>query len=54
MTIQPVISALRDLTGSFVSGLWYATLLLVISSIAILCVRSRPREEIVQPVGAAV
>ena len=28
MTIQPVIGFLRDLTGSFVSGLWYATLLL--------------------------
>jgi hypothetical protein len=37
-----------------VSGLWYATLLLVISSIAMLCVRSRPRGEIVQPMGSTV
>jgi hypothetical protein len=45
---------LRDLTGSFVSGLWYATLLLGVSSIAMLAVRSRPRGKIVQPADAMV
>jgi len=49
-----VIGALRDLTGSFVSGLWYATLLLVISSIAMLSVRSRSRGEIAQPAASTV
>jgi hypothetical protein len=45
---------LHDLTGSFVSGLWYATLLLVISSVAMLSVRSRPRGEIVRPAASTV
>jgi ACS family 4-hydroxyphenylacetate permease-like MFS transporter len=49
-----VIGALRDLTGSFVSELWYATLLLGISTIAMLAVRSRPRAEIVHPVESTV
>jgi ACS family 4-hydroxyphenylacetate permease-like MFS transporter len=44
-----VIGVLRDVTGSFVSGLWYATLLLVVSSIAMLSVRFRPRGELVRP-----
>jgi hypothetical protein len=44
---------LHDLTGSFVSGLWHATLL-VISSIAMLSVRSRSRAEVVRPVASMV
>jgi ACS family 4-hydroxyphenylacetate permease-like MFS transporter len=49
-----VIGALRDMTGSFVSGLWYATLLLVISSVAMLSVRSGRRGEIVRPAASTV
>jgi len=48
------IGALRDLTGSFVSGLWYATLLLGISIVAMLSVRSGRRGEIVRPAGSKV
>jgi MFS transporter, ACS family, 4-hydroxyphenylacetate permease len=38
-----VIGVLRDLTGSFASGLWYATLLLGVSIVAMLSVRSGAR-----------
>jgi len=38
-----VIGALRDLTGTFASGLWYATILLVVSIVAMYAVGGRRR-----------
>jgi MFS transporter, ACS family, 4-hydroxyphenylacetate permease len=36
-----VIGVLRDLTGTFASGLWYATILLVISIVAMVAIGGR-------------
>jgi ACS family 4-hydroxyphenylacetate permease-like MFS transporter len=47
-----VIGVLRDLTGSFASGLWYATALLAVSIVAMLSIRPRSRELVARPASA--
>ena len=47
-----VIGVLRDLTGSFASGLWYATILLGISIVAMLSVRPGARVTVTRPRSA--
>ncbi len=44
-----VIGVLRDMTGSFASGLWYATILLGISIAAMLSIRPGSREVTARP-----
>jgi MFS transporter, ACS family, 4-hydroxyphenylacetate permease len=47
-----VIGVLRDLTGSFASGLWYATVLLGISTAAMLSIGPGVRLTVTRPVSA--
>jgi MFS transporter, ACS family, 4-hydroxyphenylacetate permease len=47
-----VIGVLRDLTGSFASGLWYAMILLGISIVAMLSIGPSSGRVIVRPVSA--
>jgi ACS family 4-hydroxyphenylacetate permease-like MFS transporter len=47
-----VIGVLRDLTGSFASGLWYATILLGVSIVAMLSIGPASRGAIARPANA--
>ena len=47
-----VIGVLRDMTGSFASGLWYATILLGVSMVAMLSIRPGARVAVARPVSA--